>query len=168
MQTADAKAGTIGSIENFAWMFPWLARGAQPRDDDYRELEQHGISCIVNLRLRDESADVHRLTRRATAIQYPVPNDFPPTEEQALRWLDFCAARPAEKKVFIHCHAGHGRTSTFCLLLQIVQGDGDVDKLVEEERKYGFDPQNKHKKQYDFLKRFERRMRSGEIEVPKL
>ena len=163
MQTANAHV----DVENFAWMLPWLARGGQPDAQGFRSLERAGVSFIVSLRERDESADVNRYTRRATFVHIPVRNDFAPTDEQALRWLDLCAEHASNSKLYVHCHAGHGRTSTFCILVRLAQ-HGDLNAAIREERRYGFDPDNKHKRQYEFLRSFDERLRNGTLAAPPL
>lgn len=164
MQTSD---NANVDIENFAWMQPWLARGGQPGENEFRALDRAGVNFIVNFRQRDESADVYRSTRRAKPVHVPVKNDYAPTDEQALRWLDFCAQRAPGDKFYIHCHAGHGRTSTFCILVRLAQGD-PLERAVTEEKRYGFDPEGKHRRQYEFLLGFEERMRNGTLDVPAL
>jgi protein-tyrosine phosphatase len=164
MQTSDNRHV---DIENFAWMSPWLARGGQPDENGFRELDRAGVTFIVNLRERDESAEVYRSTRRAKPVHVPVKNDYAPTEEQALRWLDFCAQRASADKFYVHCHAGHGRTSTFCILVRLAQGHALEQSVIEEQR-CGFDPEGKHRRQYDFLRSFEERIRSGAVDAPSL
>ena len=143
------------------------AESIEPDDTGLRELEAAGVHYIVTLRMHDESQSVLRVTRRAEPLHFPVVNDRAPTEEQALRWLDFCAANAPQKKFFIHCHAGHGRTSTFGILVRIAQGT-PVEQAFEEEEIYGFDPAGKHAEQAEFLREFARRSQAGEIDAPRL
>lgn len=154
-------------IENFDWLLPWLARGGQPTEDGFRELDRAGVTFIVNLREHDETGDVYRSTRRAKPVHIPVKNDCAPTDEQALRWLDFCAQRAPDDKLYVHCHAGHGRTSTFCILVRLAQGY-PLERSVIEERRRGFDPEGKHRRQYEFLRSFDDRLRSGALAAPSL
>lgn len=154
-------------IEDFRWICPWLSAGSQPDDDGYRELEAAGVHFIVNLRTRDEAETVLRVTRRAQPVHVPVVNDKAPTQEQALRWLDLCAAHAPDRTFFIHCHAGHGRTSTFAILVRLAQGAA-LEQAFEEEKVYGFDPEGEHAGQAQFLRDFARRRAANEIEVPLL
>ena len=163
MQAADG----VHTIDDFRWICSWLAAGSQPEEDGFRELDAAGVRYVVNLRTRDETADVLRVTRRAKPVHIPVENDEPPTEEQALRWLDLCAAHAPAEKFFIHCQAGHGRTSTFAILVRIAQGV-DVEQAFEEEMVYGFDPAGKHKAQAAFLREFARSAGTQERDVPRL
>lgn len=156
----DSKA-----IPEFGLVESTLARGGQPGREGYEWLVEHGFKIIVNLRHRDESSFVDRIAPDLKPVRIPVLNDYPPSIEQCVQWLDLCAYNLPERPIFFHCKGGNGRTSTFTIVYRIAQGR-DLEDAVAEERRYGFDPEAEHQKQARFLQGFFRRVRSGELTLP--
>jgi protein tyrosine/serine phosphatase len=152
-------------IPRFGWVETWLARGAQPERRGWRWLAENRFDIIVNLRMRNESKSAVRANPHARCIHIPVRNNRPPTDEQALRWLQICKANRRRERIFIHCGLGEGRTSVFCALLRIAQGI-PLDHVLLEERSFGFKPRGEHRAQAQYLTEFEKRVRSKELHVP--
>src|SRR5581483_10282119 len=92
---------------------PWLMRGSQPGPKDFSRLFDAGIRVIVNLRKHDETQDIEKFAPGILAVRIPMPNHQPPSVTQALKWLDLCESVRSKWQIFVHCHAGHGRTSVF-------------------------------------------------------
>lgn len=85
-------------------------------------------------------------------IRMPVPNDEPPTDDQALQWLTICERhRRVQKPIYVHCKAGEGRTSVFCALVRLAQG-WNIDRIIEEQRGFDFQPEQTHALQAIFLR----------------
>jgi protein tyrosine/serine phosphatase len=143
---------TQGEIENFGWPEPWLGRGAEPKPAGYRWLADAGFRTVVNLRSCSLTQSVRNAAPELEPIHLPVKNNVAPTEEQVLQWLDICSS-PYMCPVFVHCHAGEGRTSTFCALVRIAQG-WPLDNAIVEQVAFGFDPDGENKEQMRFLREF--------------
>lgn len=154
-------------IANFARLEPWLVRGDQPDRAGYKWLALHDVNLVVNFRLRDLHKKVEKAAPHLEYIHIPVKNDRPPTEEQALQWLELCRRNAPARTLFGHCKGGAGRTSTFCALVRIAQG-WPLAEAVTEQRKYGFEPEAEHKKQARFLADFFARVTDGALQIPKL
>jgi protein tyrosine/serine phosphatase len=142
-------------IRNFAWIELWLARGAEPKLAGYRWLADNEFKTVVNLRSPDLAQTVRNTSANLEPIHIPVKNNLAPSDEQALRLLQLCSLRPM-RRIFVHCNAGEGRTSTFCALIRIAQGR-PLDSAIAEQLMFGFDPDGEHKEQAQFLQRFMQR-----------
>ena len=142
-------------IDKFAWIEPWLARGAQPTHRGYAWLADHGFKVVVNLRSHDETKSVKRFAPSLVPVHIPVSNNRAPSDEQALQWLELCAS-PYMRPLLVHCNLGEGRTSAFCALVRIAQG-WPVDEAIAEQQQYGFDPAGEHREQAKFLNAFTRK-----------
>ncbi|HEV3154875.1 MAG TPA: protein-tyrosine phosphatase family protein [Candidatus Baltobacteraceae bacterium] len=152
-------------IKRFAWFTPWLARGGQPSAKALQWLAAHGVQTIVNLREHDGRRAVE-----AAGLQYvhiPVKNDRAPTEEQVLEWLRLCEHHDPSRAVFVHCEAGEGRTSTFCAAVRLAQG-WTARAAIDEQRRFDFKPEGKHREQAQFLERFAERVSQGLVVPPRL
>jgi protein tyrosine/serine phosphatase len=147
-------------------MEPWLMRGAQPQSEDYCQLFDAGIRAIVNLRKHDDSVTIEKFAPQVLAVRIPVANHHAPSRTQALTWLEFCQSMRAAWPIFVHCHAGHGRTSVFCGLVRIAQG-WDFQRMLDEQQSYGFEPR-REVEQAQFLEQFCDDVRAGRLTVPSL
>ena len=142
-------------IDNFAWIEPWLARGAEPKPAGYKWLADMAFKTVVNLRSHGVAQSVRNASANLEPINIPVKNNRAPEDEQAFQWLQICSSRPM-RPIFVHCNAGEGRTSTFCALVRIAQ-DWPLDSAIAEQLIFGFDPDGEHKEQARFLKNFKQR-----------
>lgn len=152
---------------NFGWVSSWLARGADPNPAGFRWATQTaGIRTIVNLRAEDNTEADLAPALDFRPIQIPVIDNAPPTQEQALQFLALCADE-ANYPVFVHCQSGHGRTSTFCILVRLAQGWRLDDAIEESVRRHGFQPE-KDRGQVAFVTGMQARAAAGEITLPAL
>jgi protein tyrosine/serine phosphatase len=87
-----------------------------------------------------------------------------PTDAQSLEWLNLCADATA-RPLFVHCQSGHGRTSTFCILLRLAQGRKLEDAIDEEVKHFGLRPEH-DVAQIAYLHDVRHRMKSGELILP--
>lgn len=142
-------------INKFAWVEPWLARGAQPTLRGYTWLADSGFKVVVNVRTHDETKSVKKAAPILEPIHIPVVNNQAPSDAQALQWLELCASQYM-RPLFIHCNLGEGRTSAFCALVRLAQG-WPLDEAIEEQVPFGFDPEAEHREQARFLHAFARK-----------
>jgi protein tyrosine/serine phosphatase len=154
-------------IKRFAVVEPWLMRGDQPDRDGYEWLASHGVRSVVCLRKRNVDRKVRKAAPSLYSIHLPVKNDCPPTDQQALEWLQLCSRSKASGAVFVHCRGGKGRTSVFCALVRAAQG-WTYEDAIAEQRKFGFKPEGEHKRQAIFLADFFRRYGDSIAGAPKL
>lgn len=119
----------------FAWLEPGLLAGcAQPGisaglDSDLEALVRVGIKVVVTLTERP-AATAAIEGWGMESIHAPIPDQFPPTVEQA---HELCATvadrlKRGEATVF-HCRAGKGRTGTLLACMAIWQGMAPEDAI---------------------------------------
>lgn len=118
---------------------PWMFIGPQLLIDQYADLRQRGVTHIVDLR-EEASDDPDAL--QAMGFHWrriPIPDRHAPTHEQLatlIRWLDSDADPNVDQAVYIHCHAGQGRTPAMAIAL-LMQHDltlGEAHRLVRAAR----------------------------------
>ena len=114
---------------------PWLFIGPELLVSQYADLRQRGVTHIVDL--RDEGSDDPNALE-ALGFQwrrFPVPDRKAPTHAQLealIAWLDADADPNVDQAVYIHCHAGLGRTPSVAIAL-LMQHDltlGEAQRMV--------------------------------------
>jgi atypical dual specificity phosphatase len=122
-----------------SWIEPdLLAASGIPIDaSDLRSLHDQGVRAIISLTeqpltsFKSISPDVFAALD-LTYLHIPVPDQHPPTIEQARTIIQFIEQMRAQQRaVLVHCHAGIGRTGTILHLYYIAQGLS-VDQAREQ------------------------------------
>lgn len=99
---------------------PWLFIGPELTLAQYRDLRARGVTHVVDLR-EEGSDDPEALV--ALGLRWrriPIPDRHAPTEAQLrelIDWLDRDSDPTRDEAVYLHCHAGLGRTPTVAIAL---------------------------------------------------
>jgi tyrosine-protein phosphatase SIW14 len=125
-------------IKNFGQMDSRFFRGAQPKEDDYKDLAALGIKTVIDL--QDDPKEYERPIVESLGMKYvniPMIAKKYPTEEATNVFMKL-VNDPATGKFYVHCAGGRHRTGAM----------GAVYRF--ELYKWNFDQVYKEMKQYDF------------------
>ena len=110
-----------------------------------------GIKTIVNLRSESNHDDNVAVAHGIKVIDFRVPDHNIPTHEQVKDFMHLIK-KEEDFPLLFHCEHGHGRTSTFCVLVRMAMGWTLSEALREEEEVFHYEFH--HKAQKDFLKEY--------------
>lgn len=135
--TAFAQEADI-KIKNFGQMDDRFYRGAQPKEEDYKQLAAIGIKTIIDL--REDPTNYEKRDAEAAGIRYiniPMSDkDYPPatTIDQFLKLVD----DPTTGKFFVHCAGGRHRTGVIGAVYRFNHYNWNFDQVYAEMKKYDF------------------------------
>src|SRR5260370_13488039 len=98
-------------IKNFGQMDDRFYRGAQPNEEDYKDLANLGIKTVFDL--RDDPQSYEKRNVEALGMRYvniPMSDKDYPKAEQIDTFLKL-ANDPTTGKFFVHCAGGRHRTA---------------------------------------------------------
>lgn len=138
-------------LMNFAQVDEYVFRSAQPHYAfQYDWLRNKlGIEILVDLRKESDLDERVGIEHGFDVFELRIPDHHAPTLEQTQQFREFYEAHK-DKKILIHCAHGQGRTTTFCVIVRLIQGWSLEDALREQSEVYGY--HFKHKEQLEFLK----------------
>jgi protein tyrosine/serine phosphatase len=135
----NAFAQQAGSnIKNFGQMDDRFYRGAQPKEEDYKQLAALGIKTIIDL--REDPTAYEKREAEALGMHYvnlPMSDkDYPPaaTIDQFLKLVD----DPSTGKFFVHCAGGRHRTGVMGAVYRFNHYNWNFDQVYAEMKKYDF------------------------------
>jgi atypical dual specificity phosphatase len=100
------------------------------RQSDIILLHNKGIKTIVSLK-ETTSPEYLELLTDFEFFHVPIADFSIPTQEQINDLLEIIRTKPP---VFIHCHAGLGRTGTICALVVMEQKKLDAQSAIQQIR----------------------------------
>ncbi len=125
-------------IKNFGQMDERFYRGAQPKEEDYKNLAALGIKTVIDLTTDPkpyEQSMVESLGMKYVNI--PMEEKKYPTEEATRMFLKV-ASDPATGKFFVHCAGGRHRTGAMGAVYRYQFYDWNFDQVYAEMKKYDF------------------------------
>jgi protein tyrosine/serine phosphatase len=133
----DSRFANI-KIKNFGEMDERFYRGAQPKEQDYKDLAGLGIKTVVDLRNDPESyekRDVEALGMRYVNI--PMSDTEYPQGAQVDQFLKLIDD-PATGKLYIHCAGGRHRTGVIGAVYRFNHDHWNYDQVYAEMKNYDF------------------------------
>jgi len=125
-------------IKNFGQMDDRFYRGAQPKEEDYKQLAAIGIHTIIDL--RDDPTDYEKREAEAAGMRYvniPMSDTTYPQSaaiEQFLKLVD----EPSTGKFYVHCAGGRHRTGVIGAVYRFNLYNWNYDQVYAEMKKYDF------------------------------
>jgi protein tyrosine/serine phosphatase len=133
----DSRFANI-KIKNFGEMDERFYRGAQPKEQDYKDLAGLGIKTVVDLRNDPESyekRDVEALGMRYVNI--PMSDTEYPQGAQVDQFVKLIDD-PATGKLYIHCAGGRHRTGVIGAVYRFNHDHWNYDQVYAEMKNYDF------------------------------
>jgi protein tyrosine/serine phosphatase len=133
----DSRFANI-KIKNFGEMDERFYRGAQPKEQDYKDLAGLGIKTVVDLRNDPESyekRDVEALGMRYVNI--PMSDTEYPQGAQVDQFLKLMDD-PATGKLYVHCAGGRHRTGVIGAVYRFNHDHWNYDQVYAEMKNYDF------------------------------
>ena len=125
-------------IKNFGQMDERFYRGAQPKEQDYKDLAALGIKTVVDLTADPKAYEkplVESLGMKY--INIPMIEKKYPTEETTRTFLKV-VTDPATGKFFVHCAGGRHRTGAMGAVYRYQFYDWNFDQVYAEMKKFDF------------------------------
>ncbi len=145
-------------IKNFGQMDERFYRGAQPKEEDYKDLAALGIKTVIDL-----TADPKPYERSAVEslgmkyINIPMADKKYPTEEATRTFLKV-ASDPHTGKFFVHCAGGRHRTGAMGAVYRYQFYDWNFDQVYAEMKKFDFYTSWGHGAYKDFVQDYYEKM----------
>ena len=136
-EVASQQNSTV-KIKNFGQMDARFYRGAQPREQDYKDLAALGIKTVIDLQAEPkiyERSIVESLGM--TYVNIPMIEKQYPTEAATKLFLKV-VNDPATGKFFVHCAGGRHRTGAMGAVYRYQFYDWNFEQVYAEMKQYDF------------------------------
>jgi protein tyrosine/serine phosphatase len=153
-------------IKNFGQMDERFYRGAQPKEEDYKDLKALGVKTVIDLREDSESyekRDVEALGMRYVNIPMG-DKEYPKLEQvnEFLRLVD----NPSTGKFFVHCAGGRHRTGVMGAAYRFNHYHWNFDQVYSEMKEYDFYTRFGHGKMKDFVQDYWQQIQAKQTTAP--
>ena len=132
---------TDNEIANFAYVHPYLMRGAMPTPYGMEWLKQHGVRTIIDLRQKgSQPVELERETAGLMGFRFiNLSVNTLPSARQVRQFVETVdKAKESKEPVFVHCNYGSDRTGFFVAAWRVA-GDGWRPTLAAAEMlEHGF------------------------------
>ena len=125
-------------IKNFGQMDDRFFRGAQPKEDDYKDLAAMGIKTVIDLQA--EPKDYEKPAVEALGMRYvniPMVGKTYPKAEHVAEFLKL-VDDPATGKFYVHCAGGRHRTGAMGAVYRFTHDGWNFEQVYQEMKKYDF------------------------------
>jgi len=126
------------TIKNFGQMDDHFYRGAQPKDDEYKELADLGVKVIIDL--RDDPMPYAKSAAEAVKLRYvniPMSDKDYPKDADIEAFLK-TANDEGNWPFYVHCAGGRHRTGLMGAMYRFNHDGWDYAKAYEEMKNYDF------------------------------
>lgn len=150
-KTGNKVEGTEVTVENFGKVTDFYYRGAQPKDEEYKQLATLGVKTIVDL--RDDAKDSARNQAENAGLKYinlPMSDKSYPAADASEKFLSIVNDK-ANWPVYVHCAGGRHRTGAMTAVFRMNIQGWDADRAYSEMKDYDFYTRWGHKAMKKFV-----------------
>jgi protein tyrosine/serine phosphatase len=126
------------TIKNFGQMDDRFFRGAQPKEDQYKQLADLGIKTIIDL--RNDPMDYEKPAAEALGMRYvniPMSDkDYP--ESASIQQVMKLIADPSTGKFYVHCAGGRHRTGVIGAVYRFNNYNWSFEQVYKEMKDFDF------------------------------
>ena len=136
--TSPSKIFSNVTIKNFGQMDNNFYRGAQPNEEEYKELAQLGVKAIIDL--RDDPLPFAKKATEAEHMHYfniPMSDKDYPKDESTEQFLNI-AKQEGNWPFYVHCAGGRHRTGVMGAMYRFNHDEWNYDHAYEEMKNYDF------------------------------
>ncbi len=162
-QEATSQTKSAIKIKNFGQMDERFYRGAQPKEEDYKDLVALGIKTVIDLQAEPkpyEKTIVESLGM--TYINIPMVGKKYPTEEATRTFLKL-ATDPTTGKFYLHCAGGRHRTGAMGAVYRYQLYDWNYDQVYAEMKQFDFYTSWGHGAFKDFVKDYYEKLQIAKL-----
>lgn len=148
-------------IKNFGQMDERFYRGAQPKEEDYKDLAALGIKTVIDL--RDNPKAYEKPAVEALGMRYvniPMGDKEYPKEEQVEAFLKL-ANDPATGKFYVHCAGGRHRTGIMGAVYRFTKYHWNYERVYKEMKDFDFYSSWGHGDMKKYVQDYWQRMQAG-------
>jgi protein tyrosine/serine phosphatase len=151
-KVAASSSNTTIRIKNFGQMDERFYRGAQPKEQDYKDLAQLGIKTIIDLREDPEEYSKSAVESAGmTYVNIPMIAKKYPTPEATATFLK-TVNDATTGKFYVHCAGGRHRTGAMGAVYRFNFYNWNFDQVYKEMKQYDFYTSWGHGAFKDFVK----------------
>ena len=136
--TNPSKGASNVTIQNFGQMDDHFYRGAQPKDDEYKELSALGVKTVIDL--RDDPMPYAKSAAEAVHLTYfniPMGDKDYPKDEDVDAFLKI-TNEEGNWPFYVHCAGGRHRTGLMGAMYRFNHDGWDYARAYEEMKNYDF------------------------------
>jgi protein tyrosine/serine phosphatase len=136
--TSPSKSFADVTIKNFGEMDAHFYRGAQPNEEEYKELAQLGVKTIIDL--RDDPLPYANKAAEAAHMHYfniPMSDKDYPKDESIEKFLNL-TKQESNWPFFVHCAGRRHRTGVMGAMYRFNHDEWNYDRAYEEMKNYDF------------------------------
>jgi len=138
LPTGPSKSFASVTVKNFGQMDDHFYRGAQPKEDEYKQLAELGVRTIIDL--RDDPLPYANKAAEAAHMRYvniPMSDKDYPKDESIKEFLNLCKD---EKNwpFYVHCAGGRHRTGVMGAVYRFNHDEWNYERVYAEMKNYDF------------------------------
>jgi protein tyrosine/serine phosphatase len=151
-QDVASQKNSAVNIKNFGQMDERFYRGAQPKEQDYKELAALGIKTVIDLQAEPKAYEKSLVESLGMIyVNIPMIEKKYPTEAATKMFLKV-ANDPDTGKFYVHCAGGRHRTGAMGAVYRYQFYDWNFEQVYAEMKKYDFYTSWGHGAFKDFVK----------------